>query len=195
MRLPGGYGCCATGHAHRDGSEHSARRTGSAGQPRRSALTTSFTGPSALLGVGSGSTSGLEFRFGAAVARLGRGLGELGFPTAGITWGVVSVFAGSISNEPAQVAMGSPGPGKIRSMRDGLDEVDEFRITLRSIGNYPQLLQGITERRDEAASKGDSNMTVLWNRLATQVAAVRDNDKREWHAKARDFSAPAMGEN
>ena len=80
-------------------------------------------------------------------------------------------------------------------MRDGLDEIEELRMTLRSIGNYPQLLQGITERRDEAASKGDSNMTVLWNRLAAQVATVRENDKREWHPKACDFPTPAMGEN
>jgi len=36
---------------------------------------------------------------------------------------------------------------------------------------------------------------VLWNRLAAQVATVRDNDKREWHPKARDFPTPAMGEN
>jgi hypothetical protein len=73
------------------------------------------------------------------------------------------------------------------------DEIRELHSTLRAIGHFSQLLRSITELCDEASSKGDSNMAALWNWLARQVVEVRDG--RELHVAARDFSAPAMGEN
>lgn len=73
------------------------------------------------------------------------------------------------------------------------DEIRELHSTLRAIGHYPQLLHSITELHDEASRKGDRNMAALWNWLVRQVVEVRDG--RGLQAAARDFSAPAMGEN
>jgi hypothetical protein len=75
------------------------------------------------------------------------------------------------------------------------DEIRELHSTLRAIGQFPQLLRSITQLRDEASGKGDPNMAALWNWLAGQVAEVRDADRRRLQASARDFSAPALGEN
>ncbi|HEY3339190.1 MAG TPA: hypothetical protein VGK18_11845 [Propionicimonas sp.] len=73
------------------------------------------------------------------------------------------------------------------------DEIRELHSTLRAIGHYSQLLRSITELRDEASSRGDKNMAALWDWLARQVVEVRD--ARQLQPAARDFSAPAMGEN
>jgi predicted metal-dependent hydrolase len=91
------------------------------------------------------------------------------------------------------MAVGSPDPSTMGGMGFETDEIRELHSTLRAIGHYPQLLRSIIELRDEAASKGDPNMAALWNWLARQVVEVRDG--RERHVAARDFSAPAMGEN
>ena len=80
-------------------------------------------------------------------------------------------------------------------MGNEFDEIRELHGTLRAIGHYPQLLRSMTELRDEAASKGDSNMAALWNWLARQVVGVRDDDGRVLQFAARDFTPPAMGEN
>ena len=80
-------------------------------------------------------------------------------------------------------------------MGNDFDEIRELHSTLRTIGHYPQLLRSITELRDEASGKGDTNMAALWDWLARQVVDVRDDDGRVLQAAGRDFSTPAMGEN
>ena len=79
-------------------------------------------------------------------------------------------------------------------MGDEFDPIRKLHGTLRAIGHYPQLLRSITELRDEASSKGDTNMATLWDWLARQVVVVRD-DGRVPQTVGRDFSTPAMGEN
>jgi hypothetical protein len=101
----------------------------------------------------------------------------------------------SIFDCPACDREGFTGPDQDCGMGNEFDEIRELHSTLRGIGHYPQLLRSMTELRDEAASKGDSNMAALWNWLARQVVEVRDDDGRVLQFAARDFTPPAMGEN
>jgi hypothetical protein len=80
-------------------------------------------------------------------------------------------------------------------MGNEFDEIRELHSTLRAVGHCPQLLRSIAELRDEASSKGDTDLAALWDWLARQVVEVCDDDGRVLQAAGRDFSIPAMGEN